>query len=230
MAGRRADVGVIIAAGGAGRRFGGATPKQFLLLGGITILQRSIEAFHRLPQVAEIIVVAPGSQLRRVQALLRRFPPGPACRAVPGGRERQDSVRNGLLGFSRPPRIVLVHDAVRPLVSRRVIRAVTSAARRYGAAVVGVRVTDTIKREFPPGFAGGTLDRRELWAAQTPQGFRYRLLLTAHERAMAERFSGTDESSLVERLGRPVRIVRGETGNRKITTHEDLQIARLFVK
>jgi 2-C-methyl-D-erythritol 4-phosphate cytidylyltransferase len=230
LAGKRADVGVVIAAGGSGRRFGGSLPKQFLKLGRVPVLQRTIAAFHGLPEVGEIVVVAPPAYIRRVEALVRRAGFGRVCRVTSGGRERQDSVWNGLHAFSRPPAIVLVHDAVRPMVSRRVIRDVIAAARRHGAAVVGVRVTDTIKRESPAGFYAETLDRKALWAVQTPQGFRYRLLRRAHERARDDRYAGTDESSLVERMGKPVRIVPGEERNRKITTADDLRIAGMFVK
>jgi 2-C-methyl-D-erythritol 4-phosphate cytidylyltransferase len=221
---------VIIAAGGSGRRFGGSIPKQFLLLGGVPVLQRSIAAFHAVREVGEIVVVAPASHLSRVQRLAVRAGFTKVTAIVPGGKERQDSVWNGLNAFTHTPRIVLVHDAVRPLVTGRIIREVAGAARRYGAAVVGVKVRDTIKRELRKGFSAATLERKGLWAVQTPQGFRYRLLREAHARAKRQRYTGTDEASLVERMGIPVRLVHGEERNLKITTGDDLKVAAMWAK
>jgi 2-C-methyl-D-erythritol 4-phosphate cytidylyltransferase len=221
---------VVIAAGGYGRRFGGATPKQFLLVRGVPILQRTIAAFHGVRDVGEIVVVAPATHVCRVEGLVRRAGFKKVISVLAGGKERQDSVWNGLQGFVRPPRIVLVHDAVRPLITRRLIRNVVAAARRHGAAVVGVEVRDTIKREVRRGFYAATLDRNGLWRVQTPQGFRYALLCRAHMRAQRDRYIGTDESCLVERMGRSVRIVPGEERNLKITTGDDLKIARMFAK
>ena len=141
----------------------------------------------------------------------------------------QYSVRNGLLCFDREPEIVLVHDAVRPLVAHKEIREVIAQARRHGAAVVGVRVKDTIKIE-KSGFYKKTLRREDLWAVQTPQGFRFEMLMKAHLAAQRSAFLGTDEASLVERLGIPVKIVEGDHRNIKITTEDDLELARLFLR
>jgi len=127
---------------------------------------------------------------------------------------------------------VLVHDAVRPFVDRSVIRAVIGAVRRHRAAVVGVRVKDTIKVESgeSPGFYARTIARGGLWAVQTPQGFRYDLLLRAHQEAHRAGFLGTDDASLVERLGIPVRIVPGNERNIKITTPADRKLAEFLLK
>jgi 2-C-methyl-D-erythritol 4-phosphate cytidylyltransferase len=221
---------VVIAAGGSGRRFGGSTPKQFRRLGGTPILQRTIAAFHAVRAIGEIIVVVPASHVGRAEALVRRAGFTKVGRVVTGGKERQDSVWNGLNAFSRVRPIVLVHDAVRPLVGKSVINHVISGAARYGAAVVGIRVRDTIKLEQRRGFFATTLDRRALWAVQTPQGFRSSLLMRAHREARRGRYLGTDEASLVERLGVPVRIITGEERNLKITTPNDLKVARMYLK
>lgn len=221
---------MVVAAGGAGLRYGGSTPKQFLRLGGIPVLQRTIAAFHAIPAVREIVVVVPPAHLRRTELLVRRAGFSKVSCVVPGGRERQDSVWNGLNAFTTAHAIVLVHDAVRPLVTRGIISGVMAAASRYGAAVVGTKVRDTIKVEKGRGFFAGTLDRSTLWAVQTPQGFRSHLLLQAHLQARRQRFLGTDEASLVERLGVPVRIVPGDERNLKITTRHDLKIARMYLK
>jgi 2-C-methyl-D-erythritol 4-phosphate cytidylyltransferase len=224
------SVGVIIPAGGKGLRFGGRLPKQFQLLDRMSIVRTTLAIFQSLNEVAEIVVVVPRGRVESVAREIHRAGLDKVTAVVPGGRERQDSVRNGLRGFRTAPGIVLVHDAVRPLVSPRNIRQVIRAARKNGAAVVGVRLKDTIKIEHPRGFYQRTLDRTKLWAVQTPQGFRYDVLIRAHHKARRDRFVGTDESSLVERLGVKVRIVEGDERNFKITTRRDLQVAKTLLK
>jgi 2-C-methyl-D-erythritol 4-phosphate cytidylyltransferase len=224
----RPVVGVVIAAGGAGRRFGGTLPKQFVRLNGVMVLRRTLAAFQRHPAVHSIVVVAPRAHLPLVERAARGF--GKVLRIVGGGAHRQGSVWNGLCAFDPPPAIVLVHDAVRPLVSRSVISGVIDAAFSTGAAVVGVRVKDTITLEGRPGFTGRTLERSRLWAVQTPQGFRFDLLVRAHRAARRAGVVGTDEASLVGRLRVPVRIVQGEYRNIKITTPDDVTIARILLK
>ena len=224
------SVGVVIAAGGRGRRLGGTTPKQFLLLDGIPILQRTTELFASLRSVGEIVVTSPRDCLRRVERLLAGIACGKLVSIVPGGKERQDSVWRGLQGFLLRPDIVLVHDAVRPFVSRQTIEEVILAATKYGAAVTGVRIQDTVKMEGEKGYYSGTIDRSKLWAVQTPQGFAYDLLLRGHRKARSRGYVGTDEASLVERLGIPVRIVEGDPMNIKITTPQDLRLAKMWLK
>jgi 2-C-methyl-D-erythritol 4-phosphate cytidylyltransferase len=139
-------------------------------------------------------------------------------------------VWNGLHAFDILPDLVLVHDAVRPLIGREVNSRAIRQSLRHGAAVVCVRVKDTVKFETPRGYSTRTLARERLWAAQTPQAFAYHLILRAHRDARKGRFVGTDEASLVERLGVPVRIVEGEYTNIKITTPADLLAARSFLR
>ena len=218
-------MGVILAAGGRGRRFGRGLPKQFVLLGGKSALERSLEKFSRLAVVREIVVVVPKEHLQRAGRIVHRAGVRKVSAIVHGGVERQASVANGLEALSHRCRIVLVHDAARPLVSTAVVQRVIAGVRRYGAAVTAVRVSDTIKLEGRKGFSTETLRRDLLWAAQTPQGFRRALLERAHAMARQEKALGTDEASLVERLGVPVRIVEGSAKNLKITTREDLSLA-----
>ncbi len=218
---------MVIAAGGRGRRMG--KPKQFLSLDGKSLLQRSIEPFDRLSDIDEIVVVVPRDYRRQAERIIRRAKLRKVSHVVTGGKERQHSVRNGLLAFRQEPAIVLVHDAARPLVTEREIVAVIRQARRSGAAVVGVPVKDTIK-VGEAGFFTRTLDRRTLWAVHTPQGFRYDVLVHAHRAAQRSKYIGTDDASLVERLRIPVAIVPGSYRNIKITTHEDLAIARILLK
>jgi len=183
-----------------------------------------------MAEIGAIVVVVPAAHLARTKALITRAGIRKVVAIVPGGKERQSSVRAGLESFPRQPSIVLVHDAVRPFVRRKVVRNVILAARRYDAAVVGVRVTDTIKEADDRGFYARTLARDRLWAVQTPQGFKFDLLLSAHREAAGKKFIGTDEASLVERVGIRVRIVEGDYDNLKITTREDLKIAKFRVK
>jgi len=223
-------VGVVIAAGGRGRRLGSSVPKQFLPLAGIPILQRTVELFASLRLVDEIVIASPKEHVARVRNLLARGGIKKIVSIVPGGRERQDSVWNGLHGFISKPDVVLVHDAVRPLVGRATVNKVIASTAKHGAAVVGVKVQDTIKVEAKSGFYARTLDRSKLWAVQTPQGFEFRILMKAHQAARRSGFIGTDDASLVERLKIPVRIVEGDQMNIKITTSADLHLAKIWVK
>jgi 2-C-methyl-D-erythritol 4-phosphate cytidylyltransferase len=222
------NVAVIIPAGGRGKRLGGVLPKQFLRLGDTPILVASVRVFERLPEVREVLVVAPAAYVSRTTRLLKRARCRKVSCVITGGRERQDSVRLGLEHLSTAPDVILVHDAVRPLVTAQMIRGVITAAKNYGAAVVGVPVKDTIKLEGKKGFYTKTLPRHLLWAVQTPQGFLFPLFRHAHVRAAAARVIGTDDAALVERLGIPVRIVQGDQRNIKITTKEDLAFARAW--
>ncbi len=226
---RSPEIGVIIPAAGKGLRLGSRIPKQFLSLKGKTVLERTIALFESLPLVGEIVVVAPAGYVNRTRLLLTRRGFRKVSHVVRGGKRRQDSVWNGLRTFDPVPEIVLVHDAVRPCVTREVVNEVIRQTIRHGAAVVGVRVRDTIKIERRSGFYAGTIDRSRLWAVQTPQGFRYRLLVTAHEKARRAGFVGTDDASLVERLKIPVKIVEGSYRNLKITTKEDLLFAEYLL-
>jgi 2-C-methyl-D-erythritol 4-phosphate cytidylyltransferase len=223
------DIAVIIPAGGTGKRMGARVPKQFLTLGDRPILLHSVRAFERIAAVRQIIVAVPPQYVERTERLLRHGRCRKVTAVVVGGRERQDSVRMALGRMVGEPSLVLIHDAVRPLVSLRVVREVIEAAERWGAAVVGVRVKDTIKTEGESGFSGSTIPRHLLWAVQTPQGFRTHLIVKAHRLAHRAHFTGTDDASLVERLRIPVRIVEGSYRNLKITTKDDLRIARLWL-
>lgn len=188
-------------------------------------MAHSIAAFEACPAVREIVLVVPEDQIRAAEKIVRRYRFSKISHITVGGRERQHSVRNGLISFEKDPEIVLVHDAVRPLVTASVIVRVVEAAAEFGGAVVGVPVKDTVKMA-EQGFYKKTLDRSNLWAVQTPQGFRYEILKRAHLAAQRSAFIGTDEASLVERLRLPVKIVEGEYSNIKITTLEDLRIAK----
>ncbi len=225
----RPRVGVIIPAGGAGRRMGGPVPKQFLRLRGRPVLLHTLRAFNAHPDVDEIVVAGPAAYLPRIRRMVARARLDKVRSVVEGGSDRQASVAHALSALQAACTVVLVHDAVRPLADPRLITAVIRAARRWGAAVAAAPVRDTMQWEGRKGFFTRTVDRTRLWAVQTPQGFRRPLLEEAHHRARRSGFVGTDEASLVLRIGRRVRIVPSSTRNLKITTPDDLLLARLLV-
>jgi 2-C-methyl-D-erythritol 4-phosphate cytidylyltransferase len=220
----RRRVAVLVPAGGIGTRLGTRTPKQFLRLGGATILAATLRHFTGHPAVSAIVIAAPAAHVARTRALVagRRRP---AVEVVPGGATRQDSVWCALQAAPADADIVLVHDAVRPFISRALIDAVIAAAATHGAAICALPIAETVKR-VRDDVVETTLDRVGLWAVQTPQGFRAALLREAHEKARRDALVGTDDAMLVERLGHPVRVVTGLAANVKITTPEDLRRAR----
>jgi 2-C-methyl-D-erythritol 4-phosphate cytidylyltransferase len=149
---------------------------------------------------------------------------------VPGGKRRQESVKNGIDALPKDADIVAIHDGVRPLVTQTMIEDSIRSAMRYGAVVFALPVKDTIKMSNPDGTVLRTLDRESLWQIQTPQTFQVNVIREAHCRAVEDGFVGTDDASLVERLGGKVHILPGSYTNIKITTPEDLELANLFLK
>jgi 2-C-methyl-D-erythritol 4-phosphate cytidylyltransferase len=210
----------IIVAAGRGERLGAGRPKAFVELRGEPLLLRAARAFAAAGSVAGLIAVVPEAE---VQAAGRLLAPLPKLLAVvAGGARRQDSVQAGLTQL--PPGfdgVVLVHDAARPLVEPALVDAVARAAAEHGAALPVLPIADTVKR-VQDGRVTGTLDRSELGAAQTPQGFRVGLLARAYQAALRDGATLTDEAMAVERLGEPVAAVAGSSRNRKLTTPEDL--------
>lgn len=218
----------IITAGGIGRRMGGTTPKQFLLLRGRPILIRTLEAFCRTGCFAAIILTVPRPHLAEAASLVAEFDLADACRVVAGGETRQESVAAGLAALPAEIEVVLVHDGVRPLVSGEIIANCLRAVRQSGAAIVAVPVKDTIK-EAHDGVIRKTVERGHLWRAQTPQGARVNLLREAYLAARQDSFSGTDEASLLERINCPIAIVVGSETNLKITLPEDIAMAEALL-
>ena len=209
----------IIVAAGRGKRLGSSLPKQFLKVRGRTILEMSVEAFEQNKYVDEIFVAANADYCELTEKLCRGF--SKLKKIVAGGAERQDSVRAALDCVRGENGIVLVHDAARPFVSEAVINAVIEGTADFGAAIPTVPAKDTIRQV--DGTGSRTLQRETLACVQTPQGFRISLIKHAFEKAQAEGFLGTDDASLVERMGINISMVQGEDANRKITTREDLE-------
>jgi 2-C-methyl-D-erythritol 4-phosphate cytidylyltransferase len=220
------SVSAIIVAGGKGIRMGAATRKQYMLLAGKPVVCHTIEVFDACSCIEEIYLVVPPDDLdtcseRWISSLTLHK----RIHLVAGGIERQDSVYRGIQSVSvQRCEIVVIHDAVRPFASSRIIEACVEEARVSGACIVGMPAMETAKLVHS-GQIERTLDRNTIWMAQTPQAFDLSLIRTAHENARSERFTGTDDAMLVERLGRKVRIIPGSRLNMKITTPEDLALA-----
>lgn len=219
----------IIAAGGAGLRMGSSLPKQFGLLAGIPILIHTIRAFLRVAAIGRIVVVAPAPHLERTRELLARFACAPLCTVTAGGRLRQDSVRLGLAAVEPGSPLVAVHDGARPLARPEEIERCLAAAAEHGAAILALPVQDTLKDVGPEGTILRTVDRQGLWQAQTPQAFRTELLCRAFAVAEKDGFVGTDEASLLEHAGIPVRVVEGAASNLKVTRPGDLFLAEALL-
>ncbi len=219
-------VSAIIVAGGSGVRMGGSVRKQFLSLGGRPVICHTLQAFDRCPDIDAIYLVAPPDDVRNCMAVwCSSLTFHKKIQVVAGGRERQDSVYQGLLAVpDQHAGIVVIHDGVRPFISRQQISACVQETRRSGACIVALPVQDTVK-EVRSQIVSGTLDRHLLWTAQTPQAFEITLIRTAHETAGKDGVTGTDDAMLVERLGRPVHVLEGSRLNIKITTPEDMALA-----
>lgn len=221
-----ADTAVILPAAGRGQRLGQA--KQFLELAGVPLLVRAALAARACPDVAALIVAAPSGEEDRVRRMLERHGAGDRLHAVvPGGAERADSVRAALAAIPAGASLVAVHDAARPFATPGLFARVIAAARGTGAAIAALPCTDTVKSAGAGATViRGTLDRRELWLAQTPQVFAPGVLRAAYEAAGPRAASFTDEASLVEATGHPVTLVPGEKENFKVTDEDDLRRAR----
>jgi 2-C-methyl-D-erythritol 4-phosphate cytidylyltransferase len=222
-------VAVVIPAGGVGTRLGRRTPKQFLSVGGQPVLVATVRHFVRHPGVETVVVAAPAAHVARTRGLLGRLGRPGRVAVVTGGATRQESVWEALRALPASVEIVVVHDAVRPFITRGLVDAVVEAAGRTGAAICALPIAETVKR-VRDDLVEATVDRTGLWAVQTPQAFRGSLLRKAHERARQDGVQATDDAMLVERLGQPVRVVRGSEDNVKITTPEDLRRVRRWAR
>jgi 2-C-methyl-D-erythritol 4-phosphate cytidylyltransferase len=217
-------VSAVVVAAGQSRRFG--SPKQFALLKGKSVLERSIQAFDEHPRVAEIILVLPDEKHGR--KFKNAFPK--ISGVVKGGARRQDSVFEGFRRIDpRRADIVLVHDGARPLVTKELIQRIIEKVEARGAAVPVIPVEDTVK-ETAGGEILRTLERAALVRVQTPQGFSYNLLKRALEKAKRDGVFGTDEAALVEKLGAKVFTVPGDPRNIKITTPSDFIMAEALLE
>ena len=222
----------LIPAAGMGKRMGASMNKQYLQLGGIPIVARTLQVFQDSPLISGIILVIPEDEIpycRREVVEKYRF--SKVLDVVSGGSERQHSVLNGLQALqdhTAPDDIILIHDGVRPFIDELILQQSIDLANTGVGALVAVQTKDTIK-VVHDGTVVSTPDRSTLWQAQTPQSFKFGQILAAHHQALQEGFLGTDDCSLLERFNGTVRIVNGSYRNIKITTPEDLALAEAFL-
>ena len=212
----------------------GGAPKQFLSLGGVPVLVHSLRAFLSVPRVSAISVAVREPEQERLRELVSEYGLTERVKVVTGGDSRQDSVANALaaLPSSAETDIVLVHDAVRPLIDGPTIERTIDAIERHGAAIVGMPAVDTIKqveRTADGALITATIPRELIVHAQTPQGALVPLMRRAFAEAAGDEFTGTDESSLLERAGIPVHVVPGSARNLKVTQPGDLEIAEFYL-
>ncbi len=228
----------VIVSAGKGLRFlegGSVSPdhgkKQFSLLGGKPILAHTLDKFEACSLIRSVrLVVGEEDMDYCLKEIVERYGFQKVSQIVPGGKRRQESVKNGIDALPKDGDIVAIHDGVRPLVTQTMIEDSIHSAARYGAAVLAIPLKDTIKMCNPDGTVLKTLDRESLWQIQTPQTFQADVIREAHARAVEDGFVGTDDASLVERLGGKVHIRAGSYANIKITTPEDLVLANLFLE
>jgi 2-C-methyl-D-erythritol 4-phosphate cytidylyltransferase len=228
------QVFAILPAAGLGTRMAGPKPKQFLILDGMPILIHSLRAFAAVERITAIYVAVRKPEVERVEAQIAEYGFSERVKVVEGGDKRQESVAHALAALpAEADDLVLVHDAVRPLIDAATIERTIDAVIETGAAIVGMPAIDTIKqveRTAHGALITATIPREFVVLAQTPQGFRYGLLQSAFAEAEADGFVGTDEASLVERAGHSVAVVHGSQVNLKITQPGDLELAEFYLR
>jgi 2-C-methyl-D-erythritol 4-phosphate cytidylyltransferase len=211
---------VVIPAAGQGKRMNAGKNKQFIELDGIPVIVHTLKVFEYDPQCTGILLVVNPNERDIFAAMADQY-------EISGGSERQHSVYNGLKAASSE--IVLVHDGARPFIKKNMMTKLVKAASKDGAATVAVPVKDTIKRVLNSEVIE-TVERSSLWAVQTPQAFRLSDILIAHEEALQSGFLGTDDASLIERSGRKVQVIEGDYTNIKLTTPDDLLLAKAILE
>ena len=220
---------VIIPSGGLGKRTNAPLPKQYLQFHGKELIAYTLQVFQSSNQVDEIVVAAQSKFFPLLESIKTNFGLTKFTCLVEGGEERQHSVNNALRSLNaKDDDIVVVHDAVRPLLTKEIIYESIQTAKKYGGAVVALKAKDTL-------FNGDDsvvcyVDRSQIYYAQTPQTFRYGILMDAMKRAKEENYIGTDESMLVHRAGHEVKIVNGSSLNFKVTTDEDIKLLSMILK
>ncbi len=220
----------VIVAGGSGLRMKKAVKKQYLLLKGRPILFHTLIPFVSCKKINEIFLVVPENDILYVRdEIIGHLSSLKPIRVVPGGKERQDSVFNGLCAMKNKPDFVVIHDGVRPFITKDMIEKGLASAREKGCAIFAIQASDTLKKAGNDFVIEKTLDRKSIWLAQTPQIFAYDIISDAHKKAKKKKFYGTDDASLVERAGGKVHIIQGNKFNIKITTPEDICLAQTIL-
>jgi len=205
--------------------------KPFLMLGKVPIIVHTLKRFQTNPLINEIVLVVPEDKIEYCeQKIVTGFSLTKVNKIISGGERRQESVFNGLQSISQETDIVVVHDGVRPFLSKPILDTSIKKAREKGTAIVAISVKDTLMKISEQGIFSEGLNRNSIWRIQTPQVFKREILIDAFEKAQKDDFFGTDESTLVTRLGIPVYVVNGSELNIKITTPEDLVLGESILK
>lgn len=217
-------VKVIIPASGSGERFGSKIPKQFLKIEGKEIIAHTLEKFNSIKLTDEIIISTKLEYFVKISAVLKKYNLRKVKKIVEGGMRRQDSVYNALINLEcEEDDLILIHDAVRPFISKKKILELIKTAEKENCVIPGIPVPETVKRVDAENIVTETIDRKNVWTIQTPQVFRYDILRKSFEKAYNENFTGTDESAIVENAGYKVKVIEGEKTNVKITFREDIR-------
>ncbi|MFO7974421.1 MAG: 2-C-methyl-D-erythritol 4-phosphate cytidylyltransferase [Candidatus Hydrogenedentota bacterium] len=223
------NVGLIVPAAGMGHRLGHKRPKALVSLWGKPLLLHTLDRFRPMGLLSGAVITVPPGAQSDFEALLCDVYPDGVFAIIAGGRERQESVAKALNALDSATDIVVIHDAARPFVDEASVRASIDAAAEHGAASVAIPCSDTILVANRNDMLVDTPDRNRLWACQTPQAFRVEIIKKAHQHARAEGFTGTDDATLVQRMGEAVKLVKGTPLNFKITTPEDVVLAEAII-
>lgn len=222
---------VIIPAAGSGTRMGSPLPKPFIELVGAPILEHTIRSFIKVDGVTQILIATSREWFEVVEGIFQNFSePGISMQVVEGGKERQYSIHNAISYIEDDVELIAVHDAVRPFVKKSQIEKCCEVALKFGGAILAVPAKDTIKKVDEDLLIESTPDRSKLWQAQTPQVFQRDLLISSYLSAKKSAYLGTDDASLVERIGGNVQVVEADRENLKITYPIDLEVAELILR
>tara|TARA_B100000131_G_scaffold46448_1_gene41304 strand:+ start:515 stop:1180 length:666 start_codon:yes stop_codon:yes gene_type:complete len=219
-------ISAIITAAGAGRRFG--EKKQFKILCGSPLYFYSLKTFIKIKIIDEVILVVP-SEIKTLIEKKVKTQFGENVKVISGGSSRANSVKNGVLSSSKNSDLILIHDAARPFVNRKLISDSINACKNADGSIIALKATDTLKHS-KSGYVKKTINRNEIWLAQTPQAFKKKKLLKAYQNEDYNSSVFTDESSIMEQMGYKIALVQGSSMNFKITTIDDWQKAKRLLK
>ncbi|MGZ6225759.1 MAG: 2-C-methyl-D-erythritol 4-phosphate cytidylyltransferase [Syntrophales bacterium] len=221
----------IIPGAGSSKRMQNNASKQYFLLDGVPVLARTLEIFQRSLAIDEIFLIVPETDIDYAHKhIVDRYAISKVSNILAGGKERQDSVRNGIDATGIGHDIIVIHDGVRPFISEELVNSAVLEAYRSKAVTLGVPVKDTVKSVDRHGMVMETLNRSHLWLTQTPQAFERSVIKKAYEAAYGDNYYGTDDASLVERIGVKVTMICGSYDNIKITTQDDIMLAEILTR
>ena len=224
-------IAALIAAAGKGKRMNSRISKPFIPVSGKPILAYTIDKFEKCKSIDKIyLIVNPEEKEICHKNIILKYNFSKVQELVDGGDTRQDSIYNGLEALDRDTDIVVIHDGARPLVEENIIQNSIEKAQKYGAAIAAIPIKDTVKKSDNNFYISKTLNREEIWRAQTPQTFKYDIILPAYHQAYKDKYLATDDAAIVEKYGHKVKLIIGPEENIKITTPFDLIVAEVFLK